>query len=310
MAAKRNTLSQSLSKSVAQKFIEDPEMVQEPRTVPISAIYLSNTQPRRYFDPEKLSQLVESVSQHGILEPLLVRPNPSNGYLLVAGERRLIAAKKVGLSKVPIILKKLTDQQALEIALVENLQREDLNPVDETEGILQLLALSISKTTDEVITVLNKANHAKSREQKLEENVFLQFEQIESILAQLGKFSAESFRTSRLPLLNLPKEILESLRQGKLEYTKARVISRIKDEQIRSKILNEAVENNLSLNEIKAIINDLKPSANKKVSKTVQKFYDRVSIVTTRLKKSQAWTDKNKRKQAELLLKELENLAE
>ena len=310
MAAKRNTLSQSLSKSVAQKFIEDPEMVQEPRTVPISAIYLSNTQPRRYFDPEKLSQLVESVSQHGILEPLLVRPNPSNGYLLVAGERRLIAAKKVGLSKVPIILKKLTDQQALEIALVENLQREDLNPVDETEGILQLLALSISKTTDEVITVLNKANHAKSREQKLEENVFLQFEQIESILAQLGKFSAESFRTSRLPLLNLPEEILESLRQGKLEYTKARVISRIKDEQIRSKILNEAVENNLSLNEIKAIINDLKPSANKKVSKTVQKFYDRVSIVTTRLKKSQAWTDKNKRKQAELLLKELENLAE
>ena len=272
MAAKRNTLSQSLSKSVAQKFIEDPEMVQEPRTVPISAIYLSNTQPRRYFDPEKLSQLVESVSQHGILEPLLVRPNPSNGYLLVAGERRLIAAKKVGLSKVPIILKKLTDQQALEIALVENLQREDLNPVDETEGILQLLALSISKTTDEVITVLNKANHAKSREQKLEENVFLQFEQIESILAQLGKFSAESFRTSRLPLLNLPEEILESLRQGKLEYTKARVISRIKDEQIRSKILNEAVENNLSLNEIKAIINDLKPSANKKVSKTVQKI--------------------------------------
>lgn len=310
MAAKRNTLSQSLSKSVAQKFIEDPEMAQEPRTVPISAIYLSNTQPRRYFDPEKLSQLVESVSQHGILEPLLVRPNPSQGYLLVAGERRLIAAKKVGLSKVPIILKKLTDQQALEIALVENLQREDLNPVDETEGILQLLALSISKTTDEVITVLNKANHAKSRERKLEENVFLQFEQIESILAQLGRFSAESFRTSRLPLLNLPEEILESVRQGKLEYTKARVISRIKDEQIRTKILNEAVENNLSLNEIKKTISDLKSSSNKKIPKTVQKFYDRVSVVTTRIKKSQAWTDKNKRKQAELLLKELEQLAE
>lgn len=310
MVAKRNTLSQSLSKSVAKKFIEDPEMIQEPRMVPISAIYLSNTQPRRYFDPDKLSQLVESVSQHGILEPLLVRPKPSSGYLLVAGERRLKAAQQVGLSKVPIILKQLTDQQALEIALVENLQREDLNPVDETEGILQLLALSIGKTTDEVITVLNKVNHAKSRERELEENVFLQFEQIESILAQLGRFSAESFRTSRLPLLNLPSEILESLREGKLEYTKARAIARIKDEQTRLNVLNEAVQNNLSLSEIKSIINELKTSSSKKVSKTVQRFYDHVSAVTTRLKKSQVWTDKTKRKQAELLLKELEQLTE
>jgi ParB family transcriptional regulator, chromosome partitioning protein len=97
-------------------------------------------QPRHYFDPEKLEQLVQSIAQHGILEPLLVRPLETNQYELVAGERRYRAALKLGLSEVPVVIRQLNDEEATQLALIENLQREDLNPIEETEGILQLLA--------------------------------------------------------------------------------------------------------------------------------------------------------------------------
>ncbi|NJM67335.1 MAG: ParB/RepB/Spo0J family partition protein [Acaryochloris sp. RU_4_1] len=279
---------------------------------PIEKISTSSTQPRKYFDKTKMEQLIESIRQHGVLEPLIVRPsaNGSCEFELVAGERRLRAAQVIGLNEVPIAIRELSDEEASEIALVENLQREDLNTIEETEGILELLALRLQTSREEVIRVLNQNANAKKREQSLTDNVIRQLNEINKIFIKLGTITPESFRANRLPLLNLPLDVLEILREGKLEYTKARAISRIKDEQTRLKILNEAVQNNLSLNEIKAIINELKTSSNKKVPKTVQNFYDRVSVVTTKLKKSQAWTDKNKRKQAELLLKELENLAE
>lgn len=279
---------------------------------PIGKILTPPTQPRKYFDNEKMEQLIESIRQHGVLEPLIVRPldNSSSEFELVAGERRLRAAQAIGLSEVPIAIRKLSDEDASEIALVENLQREDLNAIEETEGILELLALRIQASREDVIRVLNLNANAKKREQALTDNVIRQVNEINDIFIKLGTITAESFRANRLPLLNLPADILEILRQGKLEYTKARAISRIKDKQARVQVLNKAIEDNLSLNEIKSIINELKTSSSKATPKTVQKFYDRVSVVTTRLKKSTAWTDKNKRKQAELLLKELEQLAE
>ncbi len=101
----------------------------------------TRTQPRRYFDAEKLEQLVK---QHGISEPLLVRPLPDNQYELVAGERRYRAAVKLELAEVPVVVRELNDTEALQLALVENLQREDLSAVEKTEGILQLLALKLN----------------------------------------------------------------------------------------------------------------------------------------------------------------------
>jgi ParB family chromosome partitioning protein len=133
---------------------------------------------------------------------------------------------------------------------MENLQREDLNPVEETEAILDLLSLKLNISTNEVGSILNRANHARNRHQELEENVSLQFQTIESVLSGLGKFSAESFRTSRLPLLNLPTDILQALREGKIEFTKARAIAQIKNEEQRKTLLKLTVSKNLSLREI------------------------------------------------------------
>ncbi|HEY9672687.1 MAG TPA: ParB/RepB/Spo0J family partition protein, partial [Waterburya sp.] len=132
--------------------------------VPLSSIRLPAQQPRRYFEQQKMAQLVLSVKEHGILEPLLVRPLPDGEYELVAGERRYRAAKEVGLLEVPIVARELTDEEALQLALVENLLREDLNPVEETEGILQLLALKLDLSVQEVIAVLYRMqNEAKGK---------------------------------------------------------------------------------------------------------------------------------------------------
>ena len=111
--------------------------------VAIERIHLPLNQPRHYFDPEKLQQLTSSVKEHGIIEPLLVRPLQDGEYELVAGERRYRAAQEIGLERVPIVVRELTDSKALQLALEENLQREDLNPVEETEGILNLLGLRL-----------------------------------------------------------------------------------------------------------------------------------------------------------------------
>lgn len=124
--------------------------------VTIEKIQLSVQQPRRYFDPKKLEQLVQSVKEHGILEPLLVRYLSNDKYELVAGERRYRAASLAGLTEVPVIARSLNDQEALQLSLVENLQRDDLNPIEETEGILELIALQLDKKVPEVISLLYK----------------------------------------------------------------------------------------------------------------------------------------------------------
>lgn len=124
-----------------------------PQNISIDAIQLPQSQPRRYFDTEKISQLALSIQEHGILEPLLVRPQ-GEAYELVAGERRFRAAKMVGLEEVPVVIREFDDQEALQISLVENLIREDLNPIEVTEGILQLLSLRLKQSTNDVVSLL------------------------------------------------------------------------------------------------------------------------------------------------------------
>ncbi|MDK2412919.1 ParB/RepB/Spo0J family partition protein, partial [Aphanizomenon sp. 202] len=170
-----------------------------PHTISIESIKLPNSQPRRYFDPEKLEQLVISVKEHGILEPLLVRPLEAGQYELVAGERRYRAALKVELKEIPVVVRELNDREALQLSLVENLIREDLNPIEETEGILQLLSLRLNQDTDNVVSLLYRMqNEAKG---KVTQNVLgsEDSEAIEAVFDALGMISWESFVSSRLP---------------------------------------------------------------------------------------------------------------
>lgn len=272
-------------------------------TISISKIHLPSNQPRRYFDPEKLQQLTDSIKQHGILEPLLVRPLEQGGYELVAGERRYRAAKASGLDNVPITVRELSDQEAIQLALVENLQREDLNPVEETEGVLELLTLTMSCSREQISEALTQMATAQKKGIELSGNVSRQVEVIASILESTINLTPESFRTSRLPLLNLPLDILDALRQGKLEYTKARAIARVRDEQQRQQLLQDAIDRSLSLTQIKQQVKEV--TVGSKIDQATMS--DRLVSISRKLK---GLDDPKKQKRLEKLLQDLEALVE
>jgi ParB family transcriptional regulator, chromosome partitioning protein len=270
----------------------------------ISRIEIPSFQPRRFFDQQKLEQLTKSIQDYGILENLIVRPLKNGNYELVAGERRLRAAISVGLAEVPVTVCELTDGQALSLALVENLQRTDLNPIEETEGILRLLALRLDITTDEVVALLYRLqNEVRGR---TTHNIIgtSQFHQVQSVFSEIGRFTWESFIINRLPLLKLPTPILELVRSGELAYTKAQVISRVKDVSFQSTLVQEAVSQKLSLSDIRKRIqvNSSNPLVESKLPQDIlERAYERIRA-------SKAWEDPQKRERVKELLKELSSL--
>ena len=368
------------------------------QNVPLKQIHIAPTQPRRYFDPKALSELANSIKQHGILQPLLVRPRARTGYELVAGERRYRAAKECGLKDVPVVIRELSNEAAFQLALIENLQREDLNPVEETEGILHLLAIRLGRAIEEIPALLRRLQHSRKEAAKSDNNVIRgkelsseppsnnvigtedsdkfdadnnvieeedssqektsnnvigkeetekddennvigeqelelneptnnvivkdeidnskasnqekpELKIIEEVFNGLGLMTWESFANNRLPLLNLPEDILESLRKGSLEYTKAKAIAQIKETSDRVAFLDQAIKQKWSLSEIKQRIGENKtPSSTPKAES--DDYKERFTAATTKLKKSRIWSDQKKRKLLEKLLSQLEALTQ
>jgi ParB family chromosome partitioning protein len=304
---RRKTAPQPQLRNVAAILNRETPAQAAQTTQPISLekIHLPAKQPRHFFDADKLAQLVESVKEFGILEPLLVRSLGDGEYELVAGERRLRAARELGLTDVPVVIHDLDERQALQVALIENLQREDLNPIEETEAVLDLLALALETDRAEVISILHQSYNAKQRGQELNQNVLIQLTSIESLLSEIGRFNAGTFRSSRLPLLNLPDNVLSALRNGEIEYTKGQAIARVKDEKHRAKLLKQAISENLPLSEIKARIKELKFQPEMTPEKVMLQQW---SEIGKRLQKGKTWSDRKKRDRIIKLLNELDKL--
>jgi len=298
--ARRNSLKDEWQFEVEQS--------SDKQSLSVELITLPANQPRRYFDAEKLRQLTESIRQHGILEPILVRPTKGEKYELVAGERRFRAAQEVGLASVPVTIRELSDQDALQLALVENLQREDLNPVEETEGTLQLLALRLQIPVLDVPPLLYRMRNEVIGNTNQNVLINSDAQAVQAVFTELGTISWESFAASRLPLLRLPPVVLEALRSGKLAYTKAQAIARIKDDAQRKQVLEEAIAQNLSLTEIKAKIKELKLGSEPEI-KPEQALVVRMADIAKRLKSSNAWDERKKRDRINKLLDELDRLA-
>lgn len=293
-------------KGLDSLFGEEPPSTQ---SVPTDHIKLPSQQPRRYFDPLKMEQLVQSVKEYGILEPLLVRlTDKPNIYELVAGERRYRAATAAGLPEVPVVVRELSDEDAFQLALIENLHREDLNPVEETEGILQMLAFKLSCPVAEVPLVLYRMQNNQLSE-KSNGNVTIKNEAVdavEGVFTALGLMTWESFIRNRLPLLNLPEDILDSLRQGLIAYTKAMAIARVKDATQRQNLLNEALSQDLSLSEIRLRINAVCSPVKEEPSSSSLK--NRIKEAHQRLHKAKFWNNDHLRERLEKLLLEMEAL--
>jgi ParB family chromosome partitioning protein len=271
----------------------------ETRKIPLSFIQLSESQPRRFFDPEAMEALVNSIKADGILQPLLVRPLSLGRYEVVAGERRYRAALASGLSDVLVIIRDFTDEQALRISLIENLQRENLNPLEETEAILRLLSSQLKCQQSQVVRLLRQMKKACYEGN----NVIPGSEQVIEIFAEVGKMSWQSFVANRLGLLKMPDDIQESLRRGDIEYTKAKAISQVDDPVERTTLLEKAISEDMSLVEIKSAIADLKDIVEKKES-----LKHEFKEILDRSCKSRAWDDPTKQSRLRKILNDLESV--
>ncbi|BDG25262.1 ParB/RepB/Spo0J family partition protein [Thermus thermophilus] len=217
-------------------------------------LLVPSPQPRKRF--ENLEALAESIREKGVLQPLLVRPLGDGRYAIVAGERRYRAARMAGLSEVPVRVVELSEKEARLFALVENLQREDLNPYEETVGVLALLSEDLGKPVEEVVGLLHRMwNEVRG---KVTRNVAgnPEIQRVEELFRTLGRMSWESFVRHRLPLLNLPEDLKAALEEGAIPYTAALELKKVKDASLRRDLLEEA-RAGLSLRDLKARVREL-----------------------------------------------------
>jgi len=277
-------------------------------------IVRSPYQPRKYFDPIAQDRLTANIKEFGILQNLVVRP-VNDGYELVAGERRLISAKANKLPEVPVAIFNLSDREARRWALAENIQREDLNPIEETFSILNLLAIELDvESIDEVKSILyNLDNSAKK---KVTHNVVGNYVDrqvlVDRVLAVNTKgMTLQSFVSHRIPLLNLPEEVMEAIVRG-LEYTKAQAIAKVEDEERRADLLRSAVDERMPLSEIKKQVKLLKESPERPARghSEPESLQSRYKQISNKLQKSPIWENPKKQKSLEKLLAQIESLME
>ena len=219
---------ESLFEDAAPSFESDTRI----ETLPLREIEPDPGQPRKTFDDETLAELSASIAEHGLLQPIAVRPKPSGGYLIVAGERRWRASRMAGLTEVPVIVKDVTDEQAMELALVENLQRENLDPVEEATGIRELM------------TRCNLTQEQAAR--------------------KLGK--SRSALANSLRLLSLPETVLELLKSGFITIGHAKVVLGLPTPELQEEAAQMIADNQLNVRQAEALCKKLAKPAKEPVA--------------------------------------------
>ena len=299
----------ALKAEIAQLQQSQPTTRLDPYTIARSPY-----QPRKYFNPIAQDRLTANIREFGILQNLVVRP-VDDGYELVTGERRLISAIANKLPEVPVAIFYLSDRDARRWALAENIQREDLNPIEETLAILNLLAIELDvKSIEEVKSILYSLDN--SAKKKVTHNVVgnsVDYQVlIDRVLAVNTKgMTLKSFVSHRIPLLNLPEEVVEAIVRG-LEYTKAREVSKVEDEEQRADLLRSAVDERMPLSEIKKQVKLLKknPEQQERGHSEHESLQSRYKQMSGKLQKSPIWENPKKQKSLEKLLAQIESLME
>jgi ParB family chromosome partitioning protein len=278
--------------------------------IPVSKIKPNPLQPRQYFAEESIDSLVQSFQEQGFRGALNVRSLGSGVYELVAGERRLRAAKKARLKEVRCIVEAYSDEEALEFALVENLQREDLSKLEETEGILKLIETKLGISQDDAISVIRTEGHPD----KLGRSDVAPSENIQNIGALLSHFNIElqTFRTKNLRTLTLPQELKDAHLKEGLAYSCALELNKVKDKEARKVLLEEALKAKLSFRDIKQRVKALSlAKAGEPPSETGPSIIEQLEVSVKRAKKAKhLFATAQKRKQLERILRDLEALLE
>lgn len=205
--------------------------------LPLYRIEPNPNQPRKDFDPEELENLAESIRVHGVMQPLTVRQTPGDFYEIIAGERRWRASRMAGLSKIPCVVIEADDKKAMELALIENLQRQDLNPVEEAMGYQQLMS-----------------EHAMTQEE---------------MANRVGK--SRSAVANSLRLLGLTPKCLEQLREGKLTAGHARAVLSLKNEKLQQEAAQKIINLGLSVRQAELLCKNMakEPAPKKEITLAV-----------------------------------------
>jgi len=216
MAKKRSGLGRGLDVIMMDNSTEDGN---KSLTLKISELEPNHNQPRKDFDEKALTELAESIKQHGLIQPILVRPLMGGGYQIVAGERRYRASRMAGLTEVPVTIRDLTEEETMEIALIENLQRENLNPLEEALGYQSLME-EYDLSQEEVAQAVGKSRPAVA---------------------------------NTLRLLNLPKAVTELIKEGKISSGHGRALLALESDEEKIRIANQIVAEDLSVRQVEKI---------------------------------------------------------
>ena len=247
MAAKKGGLGRGLDALFADNTIEEIASTSAVK-LKIMDSEPNRDQPRKIFDEDALAELADSIAKHGVIQPLLVRPMPDGSYQLVAGERRWRASRMAGLTEVPVVIKELSDDEAMALALIENLQREDLNAIEEAQGIKALMD-TLSLTQDEAAERVGKSRPAVA---------------------------------NALRLLKLPDNVIALVSDGKLSPGHARALLGFKDEQDIIETADLIIEKGLTVRDVEKLVKkrNKEPKAEKPAARRAS-YYDEVELALT-----------------------------
>lgn len=240
MAVKKRGLGKGLSALIPDEIVNEAKTVVDDKdkiiNIDISYIEPNTEQPRRKFDQEAIQELALSIKKHGIIQPIIVRKQ-NKGYQIVAGERRWRAAKEAGLKEIPSIIKELEQMESTEVALIENIQREDLNPIEEAIAYKNLID-RYNVTQEEISSIVGKSR---------------------------------SYVANIIRLLNLDEQVIKLMSNGKLSNGHGRTLLALADKEVQLKTANAIIENELSVREterlVKGLIEDNSVEKKQKVKK-------------------------------------------
>ena len=244
MAVKKGGLGKGIDALIYDNTVESS--AGEAVKLSINEIEPNREQPRKSFETQALSELADSIKEHGILQPLLVRPMADGSYKLVAGERRYRAARMAGLTEVPVTIREMTDEEESIFALIENLHREDLNAIEEAQGLKTLID-TFGLTQEQAAQKVGKSRVAV---------------------------------TNSLRLLNLPEDISELVKEGKISAGHAKALLSFEDKKEASRIAQLVVKDGISVRDVERLAKSAqkKKKAPEKREKKRDKFYDEVEI--------------------------------
>lgn len=225
-------------------FSENETKGTQPQTLRLTEIFPNKEQPRTDFDDEAISALADSIKQHGVLQPLLVRPMPGGGYQIVAGERRWRASRIAGLSEVPVYIKELDDKQTMQLALVENLQRENLNPVEEALGYRELME-TYGYTQEQVAKIVGKSRPAVA---------------------------------NSLRILNLDEATLKLVRDGDVSLGHAKVLAGIEDRALRSELALKIKRDLLTVRQLEDLVKTASKPKKEKLPPKKEVYFKEIEL--------------------------------